>query len=172
MPASNDSYCLFYEGWWMMEGVRQYILSLITAAIVCSIVKRIVGADSSFAPLLRIICGVFIAAIMLSPWIDFDLNNFPLVDGAIYQDANAVSDLGKAAADEALQAIIKEQTETYILSKANSLGIEISVDVTLSDGNLPSSVVICGEISPYSKTALGQYIEDTLAIPEEEQQWM
>ena len=81
---------------------------------------------------------------------------------------------GKSMAANQVADIIKSQSEAYILDKANRMGLEISVEVELDNDNnsIPSSVCISGNISPYAKKVLSEYITDCLGIAKENQKWM
>jgi len=59
------------------------------------------------------------------------------------------------------------------LDKANRMGLQISVEVELDDkrGNIPCGVTVTGKLSPYARTALGAYMEETLGIAKEKQKW-
>ena len=74
--------------------------------------------------------------------------------------------------DEAMTAVIKAQTETYIEDKAEALGATVTAGVTLAGDMLPWQVELTGEVSPYVKTRLAQTIWAELGIPEERQVWL
>ena len=71
-----------------------------------------------------------------------------------------------------LRTIIKEKTESYILDKAASMNSDIRVEVILDDvTSIPIAAIIHGDISPYNKAILSQYLVDSLGISEESQTW-
>ena len=88
-------------------------------------------------------------------------------------EAEAYVQEGVAISEKQEADIIKAQSEAYILDKANLLGLQIAVEVELDDhnGNIPYSVAIKGNVSPYAKMQLESYIEDTLGIAKENQEW-
>ena len=57
------------------------------------------------------------------------------------------------AAVNAVGSIIKQRTESYILDKADAMGIEIIVQVSLDQENqrYPQCVCIQGTVSPFAK---------------------
>ena len=59
------------------------------------------------------------------------------------------------------------------MDKAESLGAELTVEVTLSDDELmvPCAVKLSGAISPYAKKVLSDTIAKDLGIQVEEQIW-
>lgn len=88
-------------------------------------------------------------------------------------DAQKYVTEGTAAAQNQMADIIKSQSEAYILDKANRMGLQIAVEVELDgyNGNIPCGVVISGNVSPYAREQLGSYMEDSLGIAKENQQW-
>lgn len=154
-----------------MEGIRQYILSVIAASIVCSVVKKITG--SKYRPIIKVICGVFMAITILAPVVRFDFTSIDVNPHESFTDIQSVLLQSEVDADASLSSIIKEETKTYILSKAELLGLDINIDVTLDeDTHVPVKVMIYGDASPYQKSQLSHYIENTLAISEEYQEWV
>ena len=77
-------------------------------------------------------------------------------------------------AKDAAGEIIKARTQAYILDKARSLDVALTVEVFLDDATIPApcGVRIEGAISPYAKKVLSQMMKDDLGIPPEEQIWI
>lgn len=156
-----------------MNGIRDYLLSIITAALVCSIVNLLIPKDSGHKGLIRMICGIFIAITTVSPIAKFKINDIQSYWSDIQTESDNIIDQGESVANTAYRDIIKERCEAYILDKASVMGLTIEVEVTLSDTipSSPYSVKIAGAISPYSKKRLKEIIVNDLAIPEERQKW-
>ena len=59
------------------------------------------------------------------------------------------------------------------MDKAAALGIRVSVEVILADGDLPvpEQVLIKGAVSPYAKQKLTRMLSEDLGIAEEDQTW-
>ena len=155
-----------------MDGIKQYFLSITAAALTCSVVKALIGKEKVQTSIATLLCGIFMAVTILSPILDLKI-----ADIASYIDdndwsINSAVDEGVHAAETGIRTIITEETCTYILDKAASLDAEIQVDVVLQEAEpVPSSVVITGDVSPYVRTVLSDYIEDTLGISEDAQIW-
>ena len=79
----------------------------------------------------------------------------------------------QASVHDQTVSIIKEKTEAYILEKAESLGLDISVEINFgeADSMVPTEVRISGPVSPYAKDQLSKTISTDLGIPEERQIW-
>ena len=74
-----------------------------------------------------------------------------------------------------LQArIISEQAAAYIWDKADEMGVALEVEVETRDlgsGPYPWRATLTGTCGGEKRTALTQYIEENLAIPEARQVW-
>lgn len=157
-----------------MEQIRQYLLSVIAAAVLCGIVNTLVGKKGAYFSIVRLIAGLFMALTVISPLVKIRLSDIVDYTNGLSAQANAAVAGGEAMALDAMGAIIKSQTEAYILDKAVSMELDIEVEVTLSSENppIPCAVTIKGSISPYSKEVLRQYIANDLGISEEDQLWI
>lgn len=156
-----------------MDGIRQYLLSVTAAAILCAIVKALTDKKGAPTTLIKLISGIFLAITVFAPLTNIDLSNLTDYMKSFTVDADTAAAVGTDYAREETAAIIKAQTEAYILDKASSLGADLQVSVTLSDDTLPvpCAVVITGGIAPYAKERLTRYITDDLNIPEAQQTW-
>ncbi len=156
-----------------MHWIKEYLLCVTAAAILCAIIKAIIGNKGTLSTMVKLLTGLFLAITAISPWAkldNFDISSFTTDYSWDVREAVAQ---GEQMASESVRSIIKEETEAYILDKAAYLELSITVDVTVSEGDLPapSAVTITGNASPYAKRVLTQYIQEELAIPEENQIW-
>ncbi len=157
----------------MMAAVGKYILSVITAAILCGVVQTIAGKKGTTGSILALMAGIVMILTVLSPWAKIRLSDFSLELGDISAQSDNMIASGEKAALDAYRAIIKERTEAYILNKADSFGAELQVSVSLKEGSqpIPEAVTISGNISPYAKRVLSDMIQKDLGIGLEEQIW-
>lgn len=157
-----------------MEHIREYLISVTAAALLCGLIQSMAGEKGSAAGILRLVCGIFLALTVVRPVAQIKLEEFSLLTSDIMQEAENAAAEGEDYAKRALSRHITEQTEEYILDKARSYGAELSVDVTLGDGEepIPVAVTITGQFSPYAKAQLSAQIESELNIPEEDQKWI
>jgi hypothetical protein len=155
-----------------MEGIKEYLLGVISAAILCAIVSQIPGKGSFANAAIKLIAGVFMLLALASPIIHIRLKPADILTD-ISAQANQITASAAAATKDSIAQSIKERTQTYILDKANSLGADLTIEVMLSDGEIqePVSVSICGNISPYSKKILSETIAKDLGIGTEAQIW-
>lgn len=155
-----------------MEAVRSYLLSVTVAAIICGIITGFVNKKATTGKVLGLLTGLFMTCCVIAPIIDIDSIDFSIFDSSFTEDAQIAALEGELLAEEARQRIIIQNTASYILDKASSLGVDVEVEVTL-DGktSLPVEVRIDGEVSPYAKSVLSNYMEDTLDIAKGNQKW-
>ena len=157
-----------------MNGIREYLLTVTAAAIVCSIAKHLAGDKSTAGKITKVVSGIFLTITVISPIKEFQLSK---IDGLFddyrimaYETAQSGADMANAAMGD----IIKEKTEAYILEEAKKMGVDISVEVKLSESEppKPDQAIITGIVSPYKKNVLSQYISDNLGISREKQKWI
>ena len=173
MCAVADWNRLYDERGWVMDNLRSYIVSLICSALICGIVKILAGSIKASIFIIYIVCGLFLMITVLSPALDFEIPDLNSAFQPVYSEAVKISEDARDASREDMAVIIKEETKTYILEKANLNNMDIDVEVKLDEqGLVPCGVTITGQVSPYDKTVLTNYIHRMLNIPEEAQEWV
>ena len=157
----------------MSGSLKEYIIRVIAAAIICVLTKNITGSSAAIGAILKTISGVFLAIVILSPLLHLDFAAVADHTDIFSIDADQVVQDGVQLSDSALRSSITQYTEAYILDKAASLKADLSVEVTLSEDDtpVPCSVVIEGRVSPYAKSKLTKLISDDLGISKENQIW-
>ena len=156
-----------------MQGIREYLLSITGAAIICAIAKHMVGQKGSAEKIIHIISGLFLAVTMVSPVLNLRIGSVENFFDGIHFDAEAFAAEGSQMANDALNDIIKEQIRAYILDEATRLGTQMDVEVKLSDSNPPelSQVIIKGSVLPYQKNRISVYLSEYFGISQEQQIW-
>lgn len=153
-----------------MEGVRDYLLSVTAAALICGSVGCLAGKNGGISRLMKLLCGMFLAAAVIRPVVDVKIDDLSIFTDRLSVDAELAVARGEEMASDEMKRIIKEKSETYILDKAKLLGADITVEVILEDV-IPAGVTLTGNISPFAKTSLAASIAQDLGIPLEEQVW-
>lgn len=156
----------------MMDTLRQYMISIIVAAIICGCICAIPQKGLN-KELLKQLCGIFMVLTMIRPVLGWELADFSDFIFLDQTDMLHAADKGEIEAYEDYIHIIKQETEAYILDKATALNASIDAQVTLESGKIPIpiSVHLRGEISPYAKQQLERIIETDLNITKENQRW-
>lgn len=156
-----------------MNELKQYIMSVVGAALVCGVIKSLVSGSGMKAAVVNMMCGLFVAITALTPVLKIEIPDLHNYINPISDTANEITQQAVTSTRQDMARIIMEEVRAYILEKANSLNMNIDVEVKLDDKELtPIGAIIVGSVSPYEKTVLGEYMERTLDIPEEKQQWM
>lgn len=157
-----------------MEAVREYLISVIAAAIFCGAIQSLLREKTTVSVILKSLCGVFLCVVVLRPIteIQFDLSGLSAAFPAASADA-IVEEAGIHARTEQMQRI-KDACEAYICDKAKAFDCELEVEVELETTSpfAPNSVALRGAISPYVKTQLSAWLHDQMGIPPEAQRWI
>lgn len=155
-----------------MEALREYVLSVVSAAILCGMVCSIAGKKGSTGAILKLITGLILTFTVIHPIAQVKLEELTLFTSDLALEAEAASAMGEEIYEESLAAIIKAETESYILDKAQSLNAVLTVDVRLNAQSVPEEVTVTGQVSPYAKQKLQSIIEAELGVPKERQIWI
>ena len=152
--------------------MKNYIISIIVAGIICAITDLLLDKKTSAGKIAKILTGILMTVTIITPLTNISFKNISNYFDSLSLRADGYVEEGKNAAQNSICEIIKTQTEAYILDKAKSMGLDVSVEVELDDNNsFPRGVTITGIISPYAKGLIASYIEDTVGITKENQQW-
>lgn len=170
MPNDTDQHGVFSSGGGIMEAIRQYIISVTTAAMFCGILMSMVGGKN-IKPVWKLIVGIFLALTAIGPLADFDLGAVPALATTYSLQAEEAVQAGESMITSQTHAIIKSRLEAYILDKANGMGVSLTADVKLDGSGLPISVRLSGAVSPGAKSRLQSIIAADLNIPKEAQIW-
>ena len=141
-----------------MDAIRRYVITLTAAAMLCALVKAITAGRKGQEKILSLVCGIFLLATALGP---LGLLRLPDLSDPTAQDETK----------RQMAAIISEEAASYILDKADALGLQLEVQVELDAELLPCGVRLQGAASPYARSQLSGQIETELGIPKERQVW-
>ena len=156
-----------------MDSIKGYILSIVGVAIVCAVAKSLINKNTATGQTISLLCGILMAITIAAPLVNVSFQNLTGYWDEITASGNVYTEEGKTSAEDSMSGIIKEQTEAYILDKANRMGLQIAVEVELDADNntFPCGVTISGAVSPYSREVMSAYIEENLGIAKEHQEW-
>ena len=115
------------------------------------------------------LAGCALAVTILAPVVKLD---FPKIqtDGLL-RDAMAAVREGEEQAVSVKTQCIRSDIEAYILTKAEAMGLSLTVQVALDDSGLPRSVALTGSWSPGERQRLSELIESELGLGKEAQTW-
>ena len=155
-----------------MPRLGSYALSVISAAIIAAIISSFFDEKSGTAGIIKLVSGLFLTFVVISPLtkLDFSDVNAYLEQFALEGEESAA--VGENLAHEAEADIINSRVQAYILDKADLLGAQLDVEVVLDRNNIPVSVKLEGDISPYAKAQMAETITEDLGISKEQQLWI
>lgn len=164
---------MLYEGNGIILELKGYILSIVSAAVVCAAAKVLLDKKTAIGRIAGMLCGIFMVITVIAPLREITFSGITEYMEGLTCDADTYVQEGKSMYQIHTADIIKTQTEAYILDKATRMGLEISVEVELDEnsGNIPCGAVVTGGLSPYAREVLGSYMEDSLGISKEKQLW-
>ena len=156
-----------------MDSVGTYILSVTAAGILCGIVTSILGEKSSYSGVIKMMAGIFLAVSVVKPLVNIRLGSADGYLSDLNIDGQTAAEVGIQMSEDAMNSIIKSKVEAYILDKAASLGVKLSVEVRVENGSIPqiSNVRLTGPISPYAKQQLSSILCADLGIAKEKLKW-
>ncbi len=154
--------------------MKSYILSIVIAAIISAAAGLLLPPKTTVGQITKLLSGILLIVTVISPLTNISFRHIGDYLTGLSSTADAYINDGHSAMQADIDAIIKAETETYILDKASELGLQIDVEVSLDENNhsIPCSVTVIGKFSPYSKENLSGYITNTLGIAKEKQKWI
>ena len=149
--------------------MKGYLFSLTAAALLSALVLALVP-EGSVRRTVQLGCGLLLALTALSPLLKLDYDAIAKQIAEIRLDTETVR-TGVEVQNRELQArIISEQAAAYIWDKADEMEVEVETR-DLGSGPYPWRATLTGTCGGEKRTALTQYIEENLAIPEARQVW-
>lgn len=173
MLTATDQHCLFYEGSSIVSHIREYIIGIVAAAILCSLVIQLTKGNSTNAAIVKTACGIIMTMCVISPLIQFKLDTLSLPDLESFLEGEAYAAVGYETSIDKISEVIKQRSEAYVLEKASYFDCDLEVQVTLNGENppMPTGITVIGNVSPVTKQRLQSIIEKDLGIPMEWQIW-
>ncbi len=153
-----------------MEAVHTWLRGVVLSSLLVSVIISLVP-EGSFGRIARFTGGLIFILVVLQPLSDIDLEDLSLdFEGYRLEIEAQRADFEKEN-EAALSQGIAQRTEAYILDKAEALDLAVlpTVEVAGEEGETPTpvSVTLAGEYSE----ELSIWIEETLNIPAEKQNW-
>lgn len=154
--------------------MTQYLISITAAAVITLLIQKLLDGKGTVSNIAKMLCGIFLLLSILSPIADIKFSNLDDISFIYFQDGSEAVSKGATMANEQLRDSISKRVCAYILDKAEDYDARLSVNVVLSEDQIPVpiSVEICGNISPYGKRQLQMMIEKDLGISQEDQIWI
>ena len=158
----------------MTELMRSWILDLCGAAVLSALALALTP-EGPVRTVLRTLCGVVLAMVLVSPALKLDMEGYALNMARHREEAVRLTDALGETGHRLGRAIIQEECAAYIWDKAESLGLDTArVEVVAKWGGdcwIPDEAY--GELSGAQERmrALTDAVEAELGIPAERQHW-
>ena len=156
-----------------MEAIRDYLISISSAALICAVATRLVS-KGTVGSVVKLMAGILMALSIVSPLLRIRLDELTDMMDDIQISAEEIAAEGENSARRDMEELILAQLQSYILDKAESMGVELTVEIELESQGLPipCAVTLRGSVSPYAKSVLSDYIAENLGIEAEAQTWI
>lgn len=157
-----------------MVALREYVLSVSAAALLSGVICSICGNQSFSGAAVKLVCGMMLTLVVMRPLIRIRITDLEQALDSVRSAGQLQAQEGVDYASQAMMQLIKDKTAAYILDKAEQFHASVQVEVGVTDDRIPipDHVTIEGDISPYAKTKLQEYLESELGIPRENQRWI
>lgn len=153
-----------------MEFLSRYASAVTAGAVLCSVLLSFTRTGS-YHTLLRFLCGVCFAVILIRPLADRNWEWDPGMLRSAVDYGKQQAQMGADLSRDAISEGISRRLEEYILEKAASLDAVLSVTVTLREDLRPEIVHLRGRCTHRAKEELSRMMEQDLAIAKENQIW-
>lgn len=155
-----------------MSGVRGYLISIISACMICVIAQQMVQKES-MKKIVRFISGILVLLVVTTPLLS--LNGKELMTLLVEAGSQLEADTGmiEESAQTALEEHVRSTTENYIEKKAREVGatVQAKVTVTQEEYPVPYSARITGSLSSTQQILLSTYMSRDLGIDTSRQEW-
>lgn len=159
----------------MTDIIGSWVRGIAGAAIIC-------GAALALTPkgkvreVLKVICGIVVIIAFVSPFIDNDSVAFSMDLSQYRAQADDIAFSAEKEQTNLSRSIIEQELTSYILDKAQTLGIEdLKADIVLKWGDegfwYPYEIALEARAGTAEKNSLTSYIEGELGIPASRQHW-
>ena len=154
-----------------MDDIRQYLLSVILTAVICSLLPDLLP-DGGPRMVLKTVCGIVLTAAVLSPLGDLSLE-LPCDLASIRESAARAAAEGEKLAGEATADGIAARAEAYILDKAALKDPDIRVELKLEKNPpyRPVAAAVSGVVTPEGRSTLEKILATEFEIPKEALTW-
>ena len=151
--------------------MRSWLLGLTCAALLGIICTGIAGEDSRVT---RLTVGLVLILVLCAPASELRLADVSQILTQSRAEAEQAVSGVEVRSRDLMARIISEQTEAYILDKAKTLGMTLTVEVEVTQGETypyPSGVTLAGSTTTVRRRQMNDWIRENLAIAEEHLVW-
>lgn len=154
-----------------MQALGRYLLRVAAASLLVSLSSAVVP-PGKFRKLVGFTGGLVLVLCIAGP--AQELAGWDAASAIEDLLVRQTADFEAESADGILEQLITEKTRAYILDKAESLSMTLSVEVQLAwNDRLPYPWRLClrGSGTQSQRQAMSRFLEQELAVPAERQVW-
>ncbi len=158
----------------MMDPVKDYLLRVIAAAVICAMARSLLGNRGTASAMARLAAGVILTLVVWKPILSLRMPEDLEFRDFSWPDTASAVEAGVAHRRKQEAAFIREQTQAYIRDKAASMGLVLTVEAELTseDPPTPAAVTLTGSFTRAQRAMLTATIREELGIGEEAQEWI
>ena len=156
-----------------MEAIREYLIGVIAAALLCGIVSSLIPEKSTVGSAVKLTAGFLMLLAVLRPWTSIRPEGLFRWAEDISADCSGIVAEGEAMGMESYRESIIRQLEAYILKEAEAYDCHLDVEISLSTDAIPvpSEIRFFGEVSPFARQALKHSLSEKLGLSREDLIW-
>lgn len=156
-----------------MNTLQRGVFAIFAAAFIRSVLLQILQ-DRNLREWIHLLGGIYITVVIVGGIRQLDYNKLMEQLDITYTGASEYALEGKNQARSAMEQIIKQNCEAYILDVAEQMDVTVTVDVFFSDEEVPvpEKIMVYGSVSPYAKTKLSAIITEDLGLDRGSQVWI
>ena len=152
----------------MTELIRQWIIAVTCAAMLAAILQTLLPKGGTGAA-GRLAGGLLLLIATVQPLLSLDYDSLAQSMTKLrLEEYRSDQELAEANSS-LLEELIEQETRSYILDKAEELGMTCQVAVTCEGIPFPKFVTVSGSFTQEQADALSQIIEADLAVPVQNQ---
>lgn len=157
-----------------MQAIREYLIGVVAAALLCALVSMLVEPKGTVGVAVKLVSGFLMLLAVLQPLVKIQPEGLFRWTDAFVSDGTTLVNEGKETAKEYYTDSIKQQLTTYILDEAREYNCALSVDIQLSDEDVPvpRQIRLSGDVSPYARQVLTNLLAERLGLNREDLIWI
>lgn len=158
----------------MNQYFKTYLMSVVAAGMLLTIMLSIIP-KGIVHKIAGIVGGLLLVITAISPLLDFNGDVISQAVSKYIIEAENIQTGIEIGSKELLCQVIKDQCESYILDKADSMGMAIEIEIEMNEKvqyPYPIHVTVRGNWTVSEQMYLCRYIADSLGVPEEQQEWL
>lgn len=158
----------------MNQHLKEYLLAISAACLLYTVVMTMIP-EGSIRKIAELVSGMMVILATLSPLVELDTSSISSAISQYTLRTDYVQREIEFGSRELMCQVIRKKCETYILDKAENMGVQLSVEVYLDDQAevpYPTRVLLRGNWTIDEQAALRRCIAEDLGVPEDRQEWV